>query len=443
MKYHIICRVGKKDKYSIKGINKDNSTVLPFLGNQMVDRSIRYNTFNLLSSTNLIPNGNTIDLLITSIAAFSADKIVSRSKGFEDWSRYFVVHLPVVDIKVWEKAKDKLQKMLSFLSGDHWEFELRERKEIKIKGKKKKQPVDINKVCLFSGGLDSYIGIVDLLEKYSKDKIALVSKHGQGQDESKPQDRIIKIINNKYSQERFLNFKFFISAYNSVEPTTRSRSILFLAHGIAVAHALGKDVPLYVPENGLISLNIPLNPSRMGSSSTRTTHPYFISLFREVIKILGMENPILNPYQFITKGEMIIDSMAPEFIKQSAKETMSCSHPSVGRYKYRVCDKHCGYCVPCIIRRAAMNKAKIDTPKEYNVNILKNALSPKTKAGQDLRAFQMAIERWKQNKISPLLQVLASGPLPCSVKDKKQYAEVYIRGMNEVATFLREINGKV
>lgn len=441
MKYHIICRVGKKDKYPVKGTNEDNSSVLPFLGNQMVGRTIGYNTFDLLSSTNLSPDGNTLDLLITSIAVFAADKIVSRSTGFENWSRYFVVHLPVVDMKAWEKAKDKLQNMLSFLSGDHWEFELRERTEIKIEGKKKKPPADIKKVCLFSGGLDSYIGAVDLLEKYNEDKIALVSKHGHGQDESKPQNRVIKRITNRYSREKALHFPFFASAYNSYEITARSRSILFLAHGIAVAHTLGKDVPLYVPENGLISLNIPLTPSRRGSSSTRTTHPYFISLFKEVIKILGMENPILNPYQFMTKGEMIIDSLAPEFVKQSVEETMSCSHPSVGRYRYRVCDKHCGYCVPCIIRRAAMNKAKIDTPKEYNVNILKNAPSPKTKEGQDLRAFQMAIERWKQNKISPLLQILASGPLPCSVEDKKQYAEVYTRGMNEVATFLRKING--
>lgn len=441
MKYHIICHVGKKDKFAVKGANKDNSRILPFLGNETTGRTIGHNTFDLLSENHLIPDASTTDLLIASIAVFAADKIVSRSKGFESWSRYFIVHLPVVDIKVWEQAKEKLQNMLSFLSGDHWEFELRERKERSIECKKGKVPKDIKRVCLFSGGLDSYIGAIDLLEKYGKERIALVSKHGHGQDESKPQGRVIKRLTDQYSKKRFLHFPFFASAYDGTEITTRSRSILFLAHGIAVARSLGKGIPLYVPENGLISLNIPLTPSRRGSLSTRTTHPYFISLFKDTIKIIGIENPVLNPYQFMTKGEMITNSLALDFIKKSVIDTMSCSHPSAGRYWYRVCDKHCGYCVPCIIRRAAMNKAGIDVAKEYNIDILKNAPSPKTKEGQNLRAFQMAIKRWKQSKISPLLQVLESGPLPCSATDKKKYADVYTKGMNEVATFLRKING--
>ena len=58
---------------------------------------------------------------------------------------------------------------------------------------------------------------------------------------------------------------------------------MFFAHAIALATCSSNSVKLIVPENGLISLNIPLTHSRLGGSSTRTTHPYYMSLLQELI----------------------------------------------------------------------------------------------------------------------------------------------------------------
>ena len=52
---------------------------------------------------------------------------------------------------------------------------------------------------------------------------------------------------------------------------------------------------LIVPENGFISINVPLTFARSGSSSTRTTHPYYFKLFQELLLNLGLNIEIFNP----------------------------------------------------------------------------------------------------------------------------------------------------
>ena len=52
---------------------------------------------------------------------------------------------------------------------------------------------------------------------------------------------------------------------------------------------MGKEIELIIPENGLISLNIPLAYTRTGTSSTRTTHPHYMKMLQELIAELGLQ----------------------------------------------------------------------------------------------------------------------------------------------------------
>src|SRR5690606_11777180 len=101
----------------------------------------------------------------------------------------------------------------------------------------------------------------------------------------------------------------------------------FITLGIAVSNCLADDMELVLPENGLISLNIPLTKSRLSSHSTRTTHPYFVDGLNKTFEKLGIRNLIKNPYRFKTKGQMILDCQDREFLNQHISETISCSHP--------------------------------------------------------------------------------------------------------------------
>lgn len=77
---------------------------------------------------------------------------------------------------------------------------------------------------------------------------------------------------------------------NGVEPDkkTRGRSFLFFAAGAFAVSGFDKRFVLYVPKNGLIALNVPLDPLRLGSFSTRTTHPFYIAKWNEVLKMVGI-----------------------------------------------------------------------------------------------------------------------------------------------------------
>ncbi len=78
----------------------------------------------------------------------------------------------------------------------------------------------------------------------------------------------------------------------------------FLSLALLVANSSNEKTEVFIPENGLISLNLPLTPARGGSHSTKTTHPKYISLLNEIFDKVGIKNKIINPYRFMTKGEM-------------------------------------------------------------------------------------------------------------------------------------------
>ena len=59
---------------------------------------------------------------------------------------------------------------------------------------------------------------------------------------------------------------------------------MFFVHAIVLKQFAKCVFEIIVPENGYISLNIPLTYSRIGSSSTRTTHPYYFELLNQLLK---------------------------------------------------------------------------------------------------------------------------------------------------------------
>ena len=163
-------------------------------------------------------------------------------------------------------------------------------------------------------------------------------------------------------------------------------------------------------------------------------------LFRKIMVELDIKNPISNPYQFCTKGEMVKKCKNLEFLTKWNEKTISCSHPDNSRRKKGSKPGiQCGYCVPCIIRQASesMNKLK---GTEYVHDIIKSPPSQTSQSGSDIRAFKLALEKLKgKSDQSIMFDILGSGPLPFDAKSElKKYIDVYKRGMNEVKIFLKK-----
>jgi hypothetical protein len=75
------------------------------------------------------------------------------------------------------------------------------------------------------------------------------------------------------------------------------------------AAAEGPVVPVYVPENGFIGINVPLTRARVGSASTRTTYPRFMGLRARASTAIGsVLSPVVNPYRLCAKGELLAES---------------------------------------------------------------------------------------------------------------------------------------
>ena len=438
--YNIIIKENAEDVY-----NPSRQSSEKYVEFSVEDHSALVSSYvsSLLKQNNIVLNASTADLMDLAISVYTSDQIISREEnGFQGWSRHIRVHFPVTNKGLWDTVKNDVEQMLSFLSGDKWELLFRQCAVIKTKQPQLTlNPDGITKVSLLSGGLDSFIGSIDLLE--NKEKVAFVSHYKRG-SESKVQTAIINALTKQYGSNNFKHYKFYVQPNQShtlarKEESSRARSFIFLALGLSIANAFGDQVELIVPENGLISLNVPLTQTRLSSHSTRTTHPYYFALFRKVVLALGINNSISNPYQFSTKGEMMLNCKNRAFLLQNYDETISCSHADNSHYvKGTKPGIQCGYCVPCIIRQAA-EKAATATKTVYMHQIKYNPPSPLTKKGRDLRAFKMSLEEIRNLPVhSMMLRILKSGPLPFADRNElNDYIGIYTRGMEEVSNFLR------
>lgn len=397
--------------------------------------------FNLLRPLYRMPSffqNEALDLWYISLMVYYVDRKVLRSGTFDNWTRDVKLYIPVLEVDKWNQNKDLLVEMISYLSGDIWDFEFRKRelneKETKISGNIAQRYISSKYTpdcfCMLSGGLDSFIGAIDLLKENKN--IAFIGHYGGGKGVKPFQDKVAFLLKEKFGlkEEQFFNFN--ATPIGGIEDTTRTRSFMFFMHAIILASCMNKEVDLYIPENGLISLNIPLTNSRLGSNSTRTTHPYYLKMFQKLLVKLGVKIKLKNPYQFLTKGEMLSNCKELDFIKEHYKETMSCSHPDQVRWvKGSFKPKHCGTCLPCTIRRASVLKAFENDATEYRDLDYVNR-----KASIELRSYKIGLlDYTDDNNKGFTIQI--SGNIDEQIDE---YEDLYRRGMEELATFINTKN---
>jgi len=433
-------------------LNQDDSIKIDiplFTDNSKLDHNI--GTFiNKLSQKGLVPNDLGLDLVILALLVYAADTRVSRDEFAQDgWTREFDIYIPVLNINLWENNKKLIQQILNFLSGDQWNLFFRQRpvEFINILNKETTQKSLFSYSCisLLSGGLDSYTGAIDILNR--GEKPIFISHHC---DPANPvyQTACVTSLENKYGLNSFFSlstsvgFDKKIDSLPNRETTLRSRSFLFFALAILTATCFENSINILVPENGLISLNVPLDSLRLGALSTRTTHPFYMAKWNELLSSLNFNTQLINPYRFRTKGEMLAECSDKDFLKETVNLTISCSSPKLGGWKSDL--KHCGYCLPCIIRRASIEHAFLTDFTEYRCNIKsKKILNSKRAEGEDVRSFQYAINKIKKNPRSARFSVHIPGPLTdYSLDDINKYEQVYTRGMNEVAQLLKDVKTK-
>lgn len=312
----------------------------------------------------------TRDLFDLGVLVYIADELAARG---EDWARAFQVCFPVRDPEAWRQHEARLSSALRFLSGDEFSFDWQDTASAPPSPRHRTRlPTGFDTVCSFSGGLDSLLGACALLE--NDRRVLLVGHHAGDAPTTSAQWELFRGLKARFG-DRVELVQCYVAIGRRRSPTYplppkretshRARSFLFLALAFTVATASGADL-VALPENGLIALNPPLGPSRSGTLSTRTAHPRFLLDLLGFVQGLGaFLGRFENPFLYQSKSDMVraIQPWQEPLLLRS----VSCAHAATsvrwlgGGGQVR----HCGYCVPCIYRRAAMMVAGLDDPAHY------------------------------------------------------------------------------
>lgn len=118
-----------------------------------------------LRDLGLTPSETSVDLALLAATVTAADTRISRNRNAQDlWTRELSLHIPVFDPVLWSSQTGLLSKLLNFLTGDRWSLYFHERPEIErglVRESTTPRMINPTSVCLFSGGLDSFIGAID------------------------------------------------------------------------------------------------------------------------------------------------------------------------------------------------------------------------------------------------------------------------------------------
>jgi len=184
MKRHILAgRFGPDDQVDIPIGTDEQRTYLQLVaGTKNLDHGIG-GALATLQKYGVFPSEVGLDLLVLAAHVHAADTRISRTEQSQDsWTREIRLVVPVSDPSRWIAAAPILKNALDFLTGDRWTIGFRSRPARFATIANAAPPsliaTPFDSVSLFSGGMDSLIGAIDLLEDGGTP--LLVSHFGEG-----------------------------------------------------------------------------------------------------------------------------------------------------------------------------------------------------------------------------------------------------------------------
>lgn len=359
-----------------------------------------------------------LTLARTGAAIFLADRAVSRNELRQRREIHLIVPVPDPDLA--NTAAAVVAELAGFVTGDDWLIEFEDDPTERPEGVVKN--FEASEVSLLSGGLDSFCG-------------ALIGGVGDRLFLSHSDASVVKYSQNQaiphipgFAPKNHVPVRLAARKPFNREASRRSRSILFMALGVALAET-AKAPTLEVPENGFTSLNPPLAANRGGVLTTRSTHPYTFHLATAVLAALGLAIDLRNPYEWTTKGELIsmaVDAVGADLVQAGLAHTMSCAKSNM-ILKHKRFGHNCGLDYACIVRRAGIRASGIadTTPYESERADIGDAVL-------DLRRRDVAaVELAKLGEPSISALVAKCGPFPPRY-DHERALDLWKRGHNEL-----------
>lgn len=345
--------------------------------NQNLNLHVDGPTYRILEGFNPLAH----DLLEIASYIYYADCSIQRGSTFDvfaaRWRRRLDFVIPVSAPDFWNQpeVKNLLIETLEFLTDDQFSFNFtppQPRGQLFLEFDNNPFP-GADSISLFSGGLDSLIGCIYLIKELHLHPL-LVSHRSIARTESRQRD-LLKLLRDRNPGADFPHLSMWVNRMGNPakEETQRSRSFLYLSTAAATASQL--DIrKIYICENGVVSLNIPISNQNIGTMLTRSTHPKFLILFEKLINLIfSSEITLNNPFIFQTKTEML--SMLHKWGQSDLIQgTISCSYTS----RRTRLQPQCGTCSQCVGRRFSVISAgleRFDKPEYYEKDIFLDHLN--------------------------------------------------------------------
>jgi Queuosine biosynthesis protein QueC len=328
-------------------------------------------------------SGVITDLLEIAAFVYAADQAVSRGgvRVFEygrRWRRHFRFEVPVRCPQVWRRPEVRaaLEETLGCMSDDDYTFAFAPHPDPPtldgyLFDDMAPEVSDFESIVLFSGGLDSLGGIVREVV-LGHHKVALVS-HRPANQVYHRQCELVRQLVNVVPEQRLQPLHVAVEinwgGSEDRDATQRSRSFLFASLAAVTSRLLGLwRIRFY--ENGILSLNLPINGQLVGGRATRTTHPQVLGGFQRLFTLLfGRDFAVENPFLWRTKTQ-ILEEIRAAGAGRLCATAVSCIHTREQTPERT----HCGRCSQCVDRRLAALAAGLsdleDPPQRYASDVL-------------------------------------------------------------------------
>lgn len=296
------------------------------------------------------------DLLLVAAGIFAADRATVRGER-ENFHREFDVRFALAHPERFERAKERLETVLHLLTHDSWRLSFEADPLASRESRFAWPEPGSGTTLLFSGGIDS---LAAALERLCSHPLQLVSHYTRNSRTRDAQKGLVEGLRN-------LGFdgphrSYFVSSRDhaglvghGAEGSQRTRSFLFLVLGALSALRIGHGELLWIAENGILAIHLPISSARIGAFSTHTAHPEVVAEIQAFLKaVLERELTITNPFLYRTKGEVtgIVAERAASLLFKSESCWMNARLPPE--------TSHCGECIPCLHRHVAIQQHRVD-----------------------------------------------------------------------------------
>ena len=296
------------DEFGIRMTDLHRSKSLEFVGGRNFRLNHRAITKTIVAPLSL----RMLDFLRIASSVYFTDRLVKRDRrhGPDGWPRSMALNIDVSDASFWRDpaVHHLVTTAVGFVSGDDWDLSFREADQRRLKMQQPLRfgdPGRAERVCLYSGGLDSAAGLAKQLSTAPEPSTLAVNVQHRN-DIGKTVVEQLRPLSNHFKanvQPVIVPFEMDTPKRfaGQEETSQRSRSFLFVAVGGVVAWAIGaSEVEVY--ESGIGAINAPLLAGMEGSQATRSAHPTFLKLMSRLLSaVSGFEIDVTLPFSNFDK----------------------------------------------------------------------------------------------------------------------------------------------